>query len=296
MGKRLLLAKDLLFLVGLAFLLSKMLQTVVLTHVFGHSPPISGQEPQRELKEQAETPLRDYDAICRRNIFNSESGEDETRDALKPDASAEPVEDSDLNVVLLGTAVGPPGDTFAVIEDLESREQGLYQVGDTVQEDAEIVKVSRCRVVLSREGSREALECIEPDERPPRPSRRVVRHTQRGQGGGIRQVAKNRYWIDEERVASALANMNRLMTQIRVVPNLRGGSNQGWKVFAIRPNSIFAQIGLKNGDVIQRINGRELRTPTKAFEAFQDLRSARHLEVDVIRRGGRQQTLHYEIR
>jgi len=101
--------------------------------------------------------------------------------------------------------------------------------------------------------------------------------------------------IDETRVESALANVNRLMTQIRVVPQLRGGRNQGWKVFAIRPNSIFAQIGLKNGDVIQSVNGRDLLTPTKAFEAFQELRDANHLEVAIVRRGV-QQTLDYEIR
>lgn len=296
MGKRVLLVKDLLFVVGFAFLLSKILQTFVLSQVFGYAPPAPREaRPGEEAQEWAAPALLEYAEIASRNIFNSESGQDEAGNTAASETAQEPVEDSDLNVVLLGTTVGPPEDTFAVIEDLESREQDLYQVGDTVREEAEIVRVSRCRVVLNREGSREALECIEPDERIPGRARRMVRHTPRSRDAGIRKVSENRYLIDEERVSSALANINRLMTQIRVVPNLRRGDNQGWKVFAIRPNSIFSQIGLRNGDIIQSVNGRELLTPTKAFEALQELRDASHLVVDLLRRG-RRQALHYEIR
>jgi general secretion pathway protein C len=296
MYRRLFLVRNLLFLAGLAFLCAKITQAFILSQAVGPVPPLKKQlPPEQEAQDETTLSLRSYAAISRENVFNSESGEiDEEEEA--EDSAPEPMEETELNVVLLGTAVGTPEDTFAVIEDRVSREQNLYQVGDTVQDEARIVKVSRCRVILKRDGSREVLECIEPDERHPRQRhRRLARRTPQKPDAGIRKVSRNRYWIDQERVDSALANMNRLMTQARIVPSLRRGKNQGWKLFAIRPNSLFKQIGLKNGDVIQSINGRNLMTPNKALEAFRELREASHFEVELMRRG-RRRTLNYEIR
>jgi len=96
-------------------------------------------------------------------------------------------------------------------------------------------------------------------------------------------------------VENALQNINQLLTQIRVVPNFQNGQTNGFKVFAIKPNSIFSKIGLKNGDVIQRVNDRDITTPDKAFQAFQELRNEKSLSVEILRRGERK-SLHYEIR
>jgi general secretion pathway protein C len=296
MRKRIFLIKDLLFLTGLAFLCAKIAQAVILSQVLGYTPTLTEKvQPQDDAQQEATLPLRAYEAISLENIFNSKSGKDDESKAVAQEETEQPMEETELNVLLLGTAIGPPADTFAVIEDRITREQDLYQVGDMVQEEARIVKVSRCRVVLNRDGTKEALECIEPDERHPRQSRRMARRTQQNPESGIRKVSRNRYWIDQERVESALANVNKLMTQARVVPSLRGGKNQGWKLFAIRPKSIFKQIGLKSGDVIQSINGRDLLTPSEALEVFRELREATHFEVELMRKG-RTRTLNYEIR
>jgi general secretion pathway protein C len=85
------------------------------------------------------------------------------------------------------------------------------------------------------------------------------------------------------------------MTQIRVVPNFRNGSAEGWKVFAIRPNSIFGKVGLKNGDIVQSVNGRDISSMEVALEVFQDLRDVRNLDLQIVRRNV-QRTLNYEIR
>ncbi len=297
MRKSLFVLKNLLFLAGCAFLFAKIGQTLVLSELSATQPAAFRKaEAQKKVPARPVPPLRAYAAISSENVFNSASAPEQERDTAEQEEAEEPMEETELEVLLLGTAVGPPDDTFAVIQDKTSREQALYRVGDTVQEEARIVDVSRCRVVLNRDGSREILECIEPDERTPRRARRAVRRTAGpSKGKGIRRIERNRYRIDRERVQSALANVNRLMTQARVVPSLRGGENQGWKIFAIRPNSIFREIGLRNGDVVQSVNGRALRTPTKAFQAFRELRDARNLEVEILRRN-RQVTLNYEIR
>src|SRR5207237_8441219 len=89
--------------------------------------------------------------------------------------------------------------------------------------------------------------------RPARPAPAAVA----AQSGNphIQQVGDNQYNVDRSEVDSALENMNQLFTQIRAVPHFDGGKSTGFRLFAIRQNSIFDQLGLKNGDIIQRING-----------------------------------------
>ena len=101
--------------------------------------------------------------------------------------------------------------------------------------------------------------------------------------------------IDESEVEKALANINQLITQIRVVPNFQDGKANGFKVFAIKPKSIFSKIGLKNGDVIQRVNDTDITSPDKAFSAFQELKNEKSLNVEILRRGS-SKSLQYEIR
>jgi len=296
MWKRFLWVRNLVFLLALSFLCSKIIQTVILSALFRNEPVLARQaRPVSESYQQTNLPREKYTAISCRNIFNSEHDKREEPPATKEEPELKNMEESELNVVLLGTAVGPRQDTFAVIEDLDTHEQDLYQVGDTVHQEAQIVKVSRCQVVLKRDGAAEVLECPEPDERQRPAPKNAVRHARRRPDAGIKKVSNNKYLIDEERVESALANVNRLMTQIRVVPNFRGGKQQGWKVFAVRPRSIFAEIGLKNGDILKSVNGRDISSMTKAYEVFQDLREMSNLDLEISRKG-RQQTLNYQIR
>ena len=50
------------------------------------------------------------------------------------------------------------------------------------------------------------------------------------------------------------------------------------------PDSLYAKIGVQNGDVIRRINGYEMNSPAKALEIYQKLRDAHRIEVELERR------------
>jgi general secretion pathway protein C len=111
----------------------------------------------------------------------------------------------------------------------------------------------------------------------------------------VKKVSDSEFVVDEAEVENALGNINQLLTQIRVVPNFQDGKADGFKVFAIKPNSIFAKVGLKNGDVIRRVNDNDITSPEKAFQIFQELRNEKHLSLEISRRG-QTQSFSYEIR
>jgi general secretion pathway protein C len=80
----------------------------------------------------------------------------------------------------------------------------------------------------------------------------------------------------------------------RIVPVFGEERMVGFKVFAIRPGSLFDRLGLRNGDTLRSINGRALTSPDRALEIYSQVKPADHVELAIQRRG-RDLTLRYEI-
>lgn len=112
---------------------------------------------------------------------------------------------------------------------------------------------------------------------------------------GIKKIDETTYEIDKSLVDKVIANPIAYTKGARVVPAMKNGKAEGIKLYAIRPTSPFAKLGLTNGDTLQSINGFELNSMEKGLELFGKLREATSLEVEVQRRG-KQTTLKYLIR
>lgn len=52
-----------------------------------------------------------------------------------------------------------------------------------------------------------------------------------------------------------------------------GGETQGYRIAGVRPGSIFARVGLQDGDVVGAINGIGLTSPARALAALQGARA-----------------------
>jgi general secretion pathway protein C len=102
------------------------------------------QAPQ--VKNRKRPPLKDFRVVMDRNIFGSK---EKAAEGIKP-TDIETLEPTTLKVALLGTVTGSQENAVAVIEETDKRKQGLYRVGDSVQ-DA-IVKMILRGKVLPQEG------------------------------------------------------------------------------------------------------------------------------------------------
>jgi len=300
MWKKYLWIKNLIFLCLFSYLMAKIGNTLLLANL-PVAPPDLGQEAKSgyvEGKAPGKRSLHLYRRISQKNMFNSAStGELAGAEGDRTARRTAPLKKTELNVELIGTVVGPPEHSFAIIEDRQIRTQDLYQVDDMVQGQARIVSISRCRVVVLRGGAEEIIECPDPQDRTKRTAS-AVRYSPSPSTPGsyaVRQMSDSEYVIDQAEVENALTNINQLLTQIRVVPNFQDGQADGFRVFAIKPESIFAKVGLQNGDIIRSINNQDITSPERAFQVFQELRNARNLSVEISRKG-QTQSLSYEIR
>jgi general secretion pathway protein C len=238
-------------------------------------PQVHLSQPPPPIAREPRRPASYYANISTRDIFNSTKPE--------PEKPPEPPKPTELKLKLWGVAVHTDGSSSCVIEDLTTRKQDLYHIKDKVAGNAIVKSVEWDRVILDRDGQDEILELTSAQGAPPRPVGLRPRVFNQPTNPRIQQVGDGQYNIERSEVDAALDNMNQLFTQIRAVPHFEGGRATGFRLFAIRQNSIFDNIGLRNGDIIQSINGTELNDPSRALALLQDLRSARQLNVTVLR-------------
>ncbi len=218
------------------------------------------------------------------------------------DPNAAPVK-SGLRVKLLGTLVA--GDkmwSVASIQDMSTQRSTSYMVGDPIQ-GAEVIDIERERVIIFNNGRKEYIDGNPgdgsgpmPSYAPPPPVASAPPPSNDGAlGNGIRALSDNEYEVPRSEIDKTLANLNQVAMQARIVPAFKDGQAQGFKLFSIRPDSIYSKIGVQNGDVIKRINGFELNSPEKALEVYTKLKEASRIEIE-LERNGSSIRKNYQIR
>ena len=85
------------------------------------------------------------------------------------------------------------------------------------------------------------------------------------------------------------------MTDARLLPSIKDGKVEGFKVSEVKPNGIFGTVGIKDGDVLLRINDFAIDSPDKAIQSFVTLKGQSRIKLDLIR-DGQPTTLNYDIR
>jgi len=253
-----------------------------------------------------QTRSKDGGAFATRNMFCSECTPPVAVVATNTDPSV--IQTTSLPLVLLATMVAPKEkDSYATIVNTESQKQGAFAVGDQIPgatASGKIKSIQFQSVYFENNGHTERLVLAGANVPPPTPVA-ATEPTPTGEGSGddlqaaidngVKKIDDTTYEIDKSLVEKALANPMALAKGARVVPAVKNGKPDGFKLYAIRPSSVYAKLGLTNGDTLQSINGFELTSADKALEVYTKLREATQLEVEITRRG-KPMTLKYTIR
>lgn len=283
-----LIALNLLLLGMIALFAARIVSAFVAARLAAPAPPAAAAPPT--VAPASVDPESAYAVIAERDVFNAVKRVGGTDDPSAPAAYKR----TDLNLKLWGTALAhAPSGSFAIIEDQAARRQMLYRVGDTILEVATLARVEWDRVVLSRDGAEEVLEISsarQSGKDSAAPGAAPAAANER-----IKKTADGKFLIDRRELESTVANINEVFTQARAVPFFQDGKTVGFRVFAIKPGSVFEKIGLQNGDVINRVNGVELTDPTKAISLFTELQNEGHIAVD-LQRNKQAKNFSYEIR
>lgn len=250
---------------------------------------------------------KDGTQLATRNMFCSEC-----TPAVAAASTSDPstIAITSLPIALLATNIGPTeADSYATIVNNDNQKQGAYAVGEQVpgaNNSGKVKSIHFKYIDFENNGRVERLVLLgatpPPTPAAPPPTDTVVAANPDGGDdmqasidGGIKKIDDNNYEIDKSLVEKVLLNPMAVAKGARVVPSMKNGKPDGFKLYAIRPSSAFAKLGLTNGDTLQSINGFELTSADKALEVYTKLREATSLEIEVTRRG-KPVTLKYSIK
>lgn len=199
---------------------------------------------------------------------------------------------STADLVLLGTARGSFRETFALVRKTSTQEERVFRLGERVFDTGPLVSVGKESAEVLMGGRR--VRIFTPTALPvdqPQPAGSIAPAS----AGLATQVAAGSYVIDQRALNAALDNIGQAMTDARLLPSIREGKVEGFRVSEVKPAGIFGMVGIRNGDVLMRINDFAVDSPEKAIQSLASLKGMSRLKLDLVR-DGQPATFNYEIR
>jgi len=185
---------------------------------------------------------------------------------------------SNLSMTLTGVAARATGGCALVI--VQGQPEAAFCSGEEVSPGVRLDTVERDRIVIVRNGAREAVFMKD------------------AEGGAaavplppiVQSVGTDRQIVDRRQLQQQLGRPE-FLNQALIVPNPDGG----FLVRQVQAGSLYEKLGLRPGDVIRNVNGQPLTNMDDVMRLYQQFGTAQRVLVDV-QRQGKNETLYYDMR
>jgi len=281
---------------------------IAATALADRADPIRRETPKR-APVPAQTPSASGAALVARNIFCSDCIPETPVAESTPTTSSSPPLTA-LPLRLVATHVSPvEGRSVATIRNTSSSQQGAYRVGESIPGAGQVARILGQYVDFRNQTSRQmerislvtnqapppARPAPEPEKKPSADPKSTRDELLAAVDAGVRKLDDDSYEVDRAVVTQLLANPSAAARGARIVPAVKDGKPNGFRMYAVRRNSVYARVGCKSGDTIHSINGFQLDSMDKALEVYTKVRESTSLSVSLTRRG-KPLTLDYTIK
>ena len=268
----------------------------IASYRLGHLFPKIAAKPSIELQPVAGSEeLASFAPILEKGLFGKA-----TQGKLTPILAATPqaktsVSFAPADYTLLGTVIGSFRETFALILKNSSKEERVFRLGETVFSIGTLASVKKEFVEIQSGSSRVKIispaagggGSTTPGGNPQVPGIH---------GGPLAAVTgAGSFVIDQRTLNASLDNMGQTMSDARLLPSIKDGKVEGFRASEVKPQGIFGTIGIKNGDVLLRINDFPIDSPEKAIQSLASLKGQNRIRLDLVR-DGQPATFNYDIR
>ena len=196
-------------------------------------------------------------------------------------------------LMLLGTSVGSFRESFALVRHTTKQEERVFRLGDVVFDTGRLVEVGMEKAFIVIRNTK--VELLTPMAPPPSPATGQSASGTPRTVTAVASTGAGNFVIDQRALTSALDNPAQAMSDARLLPSQKDGKVEGFRATEVKPNGLFSMIGIKNGDVLLRLNDFPMDSPDKALQSFIALKGQNRLKLDLIR-DGQPQTFNYDIR
>ena len=232
----------------------------------------------------AQTPVEDYSVITTQNIFggaDSSDAQDKSLQVNKFDGVIKLAEE-ELSLELAGTVCGNTAVSRAIIINTKTKLLGMYKTGQNIG-DARIESIEEDAVILFHNGQRKMLTLN-------RTGRDNKNNTQMLSPAAISETGKSatpvltvKQSFDE--TPTKIANLETILTKAIIVPYLVNDRVEGLRITNLETIPIAKAFGLKEGDIVRRVNGHRLTSKQKAFQVFKKAQSEAAISLDLLSDG-----------
>lgn len=282
---------NILFVLLVCVILAKVASDIVsyrLSHTF---PATAGKNVSMFVPSAVEV-ITSYSPILERGFFGKSTQGKLTSIEVNAGSPGKQA-DSPGDLILLGTATGSFRETFALIQKSSTHEEKVFRLGEKVFDLGQLVAVRKEFVEVLVNGRREKIMT------PTAVSQDTGKDKDRpgASPGGFtpQSTAPGSYLIDQRALNAALDNIGQAMTDARLLPSMKDGKVEGFRVSEVKPAGIFGMVGIKNGDTLMRINDFSIDSPEKAIQALTAMKGQNRIKLDLVR-DGKPTTFNYEIR
>jgi len=253
------------------------------------SPPAYSDKASNNMNKND---LMQYSAILEKNPFGRPMKLHPIEVKLEAEKSAGVLS----NLVLIGTIAGPEYMSRAIFEDKsQPNVQEIFGYREKVFNYGIVTKITNTSVDIMQDSQTVTLtfpteEIVDiPESRANHPPAEAQ------QPSFARKVGEQEYILDSRRVRQSLENPEQILTDARLLPNFVDGKQAGFKISEVIPDGIYGSLGIKNGDVLLRVNGLEISNPEVAIQAMSALKGMNRVNLDLIR-NGKNMSMSYQIR
>ena len=266
------------------------------------SPRKAPRQTAQALPSLAPEDLQSFAPIVERGLFGKA-----TQGKLTPVAQAAPAQPQGVaapapmlnDLTLLGTAVGSFRETFVLVQKGSTHEERVFRLGDTVFSAGPLVSVKKDVAEILVGGKR--VKILTPTavaaEASAQAAAQAAMPASPTAGGNqlASQTGSGSYVVDQRSLNAALDNIGKAMTDARLLPSMKDGKVEGFRATEVKPQGIFGTIGIRNGDILLRMNDFPIDSPEKAIQSLASLKGQSRIKLDLIR-DGQPTTFNYEIR
>jgi len=240
-------------------------------------------------------PFAEYQKIVQRNLFGEAALKKAPAAPPPPpvvSVAELPKANPSLNLQLFGTVVtADPKNSLAFVLDKSANNDGTYRVGDSIK-TVQVRKIERFFIIVNSGGQDQVLwmDIAQPEACPPQ---QAVPGSSRPAPAAPPPPA-GRAAIGRGDIQASMSNLDKVMKEARFTPVTTDGKAAGYRVSAIKPDSIYSKLQLQNGDVIVNVNSQPVNNPAGLMTMYQNLSEQKSMSIE-IQRNGQRQTLTFDL-
>ena len=256
---------------------------------------VTGNHTSPEAAPAPQSSRRNYDAIAQRKLFAADEPSAPAPATAKPAQSANPRSPVlwERDYVLRATFAGPSRIARAIIQDVSAKTTDSYKIDDVIYETGNgspavrLEAIEKNAVVLTCNGQRRILR-LRGNKTPSVSDKKNSRKASSSKPVAVVKKPLNRVRLRNEIIEDFL-------NTARIEPYVVDGRIQGLRLKELDKIKTNHFPGLRNGDVIQIINGQKLTSKQKAFQVFRKAMTQPNLNIEFLR-DKKHKTLSFPVR